>query len=103
MELKDHIEVVFREPEQWGLRGDSFLWREIRDQFNSNGIPDSPQEFVGQVVIAFEQLTGEALFESDQIFVKRYEAGGMSSGQVDAEWWRAKGIPLLRRQFIGSQ
>jgi len=34
--------------------------------------------------------------------VKRYDAGGMSSGYVSPEWWRKEGIPLLKERFFST-
>jgi len=91
--------AVFRKPEQWGLRGDPYLWREIHQKFIDEGIPTDEQKFAQKVEEAFAELTGCTLNHDDSTFVERYNHGGMSSGLVDPRWWRETGIPLLRQQF----
>jgi hypothetical protein len=91
--------AVFRKPEQWGLRGDPYLWREIHRKLIDEGMPTDEQRFAQKVEAAFSELTGGTLDREDSIFVERYRHGGMSSGHVDPTWWRNEGIPLLCRQF----
>ena len=98
--------AVFRKPEQWGLRGDPYLWREIHQKLIDEGMPADEQQFVQKVEAAFAELTGGTLNRNDSIFVEHYNHGGMSSGYVDTRWWRETGIPLLRQQFqmsVGRQ
>ncbi len=90
---------VFRKPEQWGLRGDPYLWREIHQKLIDEGMPTDEQLFAQKVEATFAELTGSTLNRDDSIFVERYSHGGMSSGHVDPKWWRETGIPLLRQQF----
>ena len=37
-------EIFEDEPTQWGLRGDPFLWRELKEFFKEIDMPDTPQE-----------------------------------------------------------
>lgn len=104
MSLSNQIKTVFTEPWQWGLRGDPFLWNELRDHFSAVGLPATSEEFVQQVGSKIKELTGSDLRGDQPIFVERYDAGGMSSGHVCAEWWRGEGIPLLAEQYVdGNQ
>jgi hypothetical protein len=61
-------EIFEEEPRHWGLRGDPFLWRELKEIFKEIDMPDTPQEL--QVLIEKEyekwlrckQLTRMSLF-----------------------------------------
>jgi hypothetical protein len=94
---------VFRKPEQWGLRGDPYLGREIHQKLIDEGIPTDEQQFAQKVEAAFAELTQGALNRGDAIFAERYSHGGMSSGHVDTTWWRNDGIPLLCKQFRAAK
>ena len=85
-----------------GLRGDPFLWNELREHFATTGLPATIQDFTIQVVSMFEELTDHSLFEEAPIAVERFNSGGMSSGHIDANWWKCTGIPILRTQFCSS-
>jgi hypothetical protein len=43
---------------------------------------------------------GEAPRAGRHTFVARYAHGGMSSGYIDADFWLAHGLPLLRRRLL---
>lgn len=44
----------------------------------------------------YQKLVGEAPSAGRHTYVARYAHGGMSSGYVDADFWLATGLPLLR-------
>lgn len=94
------IESLFSEPEQWGLRGDPYLWRELRQRFIAEGLPQSLPQFKGRLECLFRELIGFMLATSQEtVYIERYAHGGMSSGHVEPAWWRTKGIPLLEKRF----
>ena len=95
------IGSIFVEPEQWGLRGDPYLWNQLRQRFIDNGGPNSIEEFDNLLTFLFQELVGVALATGEEaVFVDRYDTGGMSSGHVSPEWWRVVAIPLLRERFF---
>lgn len=97
---EQQIECMFQEPEQWGLRGDPYLWRELKQHLLAAGLPDHADEFGRYLESKFEELVGVPLSECrESVFVDRYAHGGMSSGHVDPDWWRRTGIPLLQERF----
>lgn len=102
MNSTDRVSSIFREPWQFGLRGDPFLWNELREHFVAAGIPETQEEFVAQVTATIKELTGSGLRSDTPVFVERYDAGGMSSGYISPQWWRTKGIPLLTQQFASG-
>lgn len=97
--VSNRVKVVFKEPWQWGLRGDPHLWKELREYFSAAGLPETPEEFVQEVEFQIRAITGSDLNGDEPVFVERYDSGGMSSGHVSPEWWRETGFPLLRSQF----
>lgn len=99
-EQRERIEKLFQEPQQWGLRGDPFVWRELRQHFIESGLPETPSDFASGLESRFKELVGVPLStEQEFVFIQRYAHGGMSSGQVDPKWWRGTGIPLLQDRF----
>lgn len=99
MSSHDKVSAMFREPQQWGLRGDPFLWKELRDHFLVAGLPESCQDFDARLEETVRELIGTPLSADNHVFVERYNQGGMSSGHVDASWWRSTGFPLLRKRY----
>ena len=91
------VALLFGEtPQQWGLRGDVHLWREMRERFESVPLPPDPSALDGLLAEAFESLTGCSIESDGYCFVKRLDHGGMSGGCVSPPWWRGTALPLLR-------
>ena len=88
-----------QEPQQWGLRGDAYLWREMRARLAQSPMPDGPSALGGMISIAFKDLTGRDLETCDDFCVERFAHGGMSSGFVCAEFWRNEAVPQLRENW----
>jgi hypothetical protein len=87
------------EPNQWGLRGDPFLWREMAAQFSSIELPASSSELAALLYESFTILAGNAVSFSGHIQLPRHSHGGMSSGGISTNFWRERGIPLLLARF----
>ena len=90
-------------PDQWGLRGDVFLWMEMRQVLchcELSGPPDQDPKcsVEDRLVAAFAALTGSEIGERGDVRVSRYARGGMSGGMVSSEHWRLTLIPLLARR-----
>jgi hypothetical protein len=83
------------EPEQWGLRGDPFLWAAMRSHFETMECPATPKELVHLIERAYATLTGHSLHEREMFFVPEFSHGGMSSGHVSPEFWTETALPLL--------
>jgi hypothetical protein len=89
-------------PDLWGLRGDLFLWMEMRHALchcELSGPPDGELErsVERRLTACFCALTGTELAERGEVHVPRFERGGMSSGWVCAVFWREE-ISLLARR-----
>ena len=87
------------EPRQWGLRGDPFLWREMRERLASVDQPDTPEQLRAVIETTFQELTGHPISHPGHIHVERYKGVGMSNGWVVPEFWRETALPLLEQRF----
>ena len=82
-------------PSQWGLRGDLFLWMEMRQAFCHVEIPRLPEDLARLISAAFTMFTNARLEKDATVHVKRLARGGMSSGMVSGEFWSEKFIPIM--------
>lgn len=87
------------EPTQWGLRGDPYLWREMREHFENIACPDSEAQLLFLLEQTFATLTGTSLTTTAPVLVDRYKGGGMSSGYVSPTFWAEQAFPLLLERF----
>jgi hypothetical protein len=85
-------------PTQWGLRGDLFLWMEMRQALCHVEIPRQPDGLIEAVSAAFRALMGAGLERNSTFPIKRFARGGMSGGMVSGEFWSEQFIPLLVRR-----
>ena len=83
------------QPPNWGLRGDPWLWQDMKKSFAATPFPYSSRELVADIRRVFEEKTGEKLTNSARPYVEAYAHGGMSSGMVSGKWWLMTGIPIL--------
>ena len=85
------------EPGTWGLRGDPYLWRALREHLSEIRIPASADEAVGLLHAAFGELTGLDLVSgtAPAVYRAQYAHGGMSSGMISLDTWRQRLMPTL--------
>ena len=88
-------EIFEEEPIQWGLRGDPFLWRELKEKMKEKDMPASADELKALIESEYEKSTGQPITNMKNVGVERFKSHGMSSGGVCPEFWVKKGIPLL--------
>jgi hypothetical protein len=86
-------------PIQWGLRGDPFLWNEMRTKIDTVNAPTTAKEFEDLLHKLFAELTGEKAKPGRNIFVPRYDLGGMSRGLVSSDFWLERGFHLIIQRF----
>ena len=87
---------------QWGLRGDPYLWDEMRGHFAGVPLPKTAVSLQLLIKDAFISITGHPFpTEADHapIPIKRFDHGGMSSGLISPEFWRDKAIPELTKRY----
>src|SRR5262245_45617777 len=99
------LSKLFEEqPFQWGLRGDSHLWREMKEIVNNYDYPKTEEQFTSLLEQLFQQLTGTPLASYLRLFfVENYSHGGMSSDYVSPQFWIEKAIPMLRARYQESK
>ncbi len=93
------VDLFHPEPVQWGLRGDPFLWREMRDALREHPRPSNEVEWLALLRATWVQLLGDAPIRNETAYVERFASGGMSSGQVSLAFWRDTALPLLCRRY----
>lgn len=86
------------EPSRWGLRGDPWLWRDMRQRFAAVPCPATADELEAIVTAEFARLTVHPVTHGEMIHLEQYSHGGMSSGMVSPEFWRETAVPLLRQR-----
>ena len=100
MQKRKTLSQIFQdEPSRWGLRGDPYLWNEMKTVLEDLAYPDTEEDFNTLLEQTYEKLTGRSSKESHSVFVERYSHGGMSSGHVSPQFWIEVGFPMLRARF----
>lgn len=92
-------EIFEEEPIQWGLRGDPFLWRELKEVFKEIDMPETPQELQVLIEKEYEKSTGHPISYQKHFAIERFRSHGMSSGGISPEFWVRSGIPLLLGRY----
>ncbi len=97
------LSSIFEEkPKQWGFRGDPYFWDYLKERAEQMDMmsPDELEMWIGEEYASF---AGKALTDEymDFAVIAQFAHGGMSSGGVDNQWWKAEGIPLLKRRLSG--
>ncbi|MFE9500766.1 hypothetical protein [Streptomyces collinus] len=90
-------------PEQWGLRGDPYVWQALRDHLSGTEIPASADEVISLLRTAFIEVVGVDLVteREPQVYREQYAHGGMSSGFVALHVWRDRLMPMLVERARG--
>jgi O-acetyl-ADP-ribose deacetylase (regulator of RNase III) len=89
---------------QWGLRGDPYLWRELRAQFAETPLPPDWFTLRSTVAAAAEAIIEAPLRAGEEpVHIAAFDPGhGMSAGAVDRSWWVRTGIPILLDRFASA-
>jgi hypothetical protein len=91
--------VFQMKPEQWGLRGDYFLWNEMQEYMSTAEPPQTNDEFENLFYKTFKELVGEDLEAEKTYRVEKYAHGGVSGGMIDGNFWKSKAWPLLSKRY----
>ena len=83
------------EPVQWGLRGDKYLWRELKERFSRTDMPDDSEQLKRLIEREYEVATKYSISHQEHFAIERFMHGGMSSGCISPDFWVDSGIPLL--------
>lgn len=90
-----YSELFEPEPEKWGLRGDPYLWREMKEHFGDKEIPENKSDLQHSLFKYCSDRCKVSLNMAETAYVEDYDKGGMSSGVISCKWWRENGLPLL--------
>lgn len=85
-------------PRTWGLRGDMFLWLEMRQALCLVPIPEQPEAIAATITSAIHALVGQEIDARSEAFVSRFARGGMSSGMVSGAFWADEFSPTIKRR-----
>lgn len=97
---KRYVSEIFEEkPIQWGLRGDPFFWNDLKEYFSDVEFPYYETNLVNDITRLHKEITGRELVEDNDVYVERYNHGGMSSGIVCGEFWIKRAMPLLIKRY----
>ena len=99
--MQQDLSVIFeKEPRQWGLRGDPFMWSELRDEcVGKNLTPYHEDEIVSMVCQKFELVSGVPLTYDAEPYVEKYAHGGMSSGYLYGLFWIGRGMAQILQNY----
>lgn len=88
-------------PSQWGLRGDPYLWKELRNSLMEIESPLSQaafEEALEHQFYHFIERHGKQTSE-DIIWFEHFPQSGMSGGLISLKWWQETGLPFLKNRF----
>ncbi|WP_173096692.1 hypothetical protein [Actinomadura verrucosospora] len=90
-------------PEQWGLRGDPYVWEALQERLRGTPVPAEAGEVEGLLLDAFRAVVGVDLTTAPEeaVYREEFAHGGMSSGSVHLPTWRERLVPLLVRRARG--
>ncbi|SFG29626.1 hypothetical protein [Pontibacter chinhatensis] len=91
--------LLSKEPNNWDLRGDPYLWQELRNYLKHESEPETEAELEAVLIKGFEIFTGASPATGKEIFVEKFSHGGTSSGFVCCDFWLRKGFPFLLEAF----
>lgn len=97
--MNNFSDIFFKTPEQWGLRGDPYLWEDMKRTLAAVRLPSSAAKVRSGLEKEFLKLTGHPISTDRFFYVEKYAHGGMSSGGIDPSFWRTSGIPILLENF----
>ena len=91
------------EPEQWGLRGDRYLWQALREALDETPVPPTDDGVENLLVTLIEDLAGVDIRRETQesVYREQFAHGGMSSGHIHVPTWRDRLVPLLVARAAG--
>ena len=89
-------------PKQWGLRGDLFLWMEMRQALCHVSIPENPSDLADIIRSAFHALTGRSVEKKEDSNACRFAKRG-GDGGIDSLFWIDELIPMLEQRLMWLQ
>ncbi len=100
--ISKNTEIIFKEPCPWGLRGDPYLWKELKAEYEYSNI-NSLDDFKEMLLNRFKKATNNMPTLGKNFYVNYYSFGGMSSGAISSDFWIEEGFPLLEKRFVENE
>ena len=91
--------IFFPLPDQYGLRGDPYLYCHMAQKAAAINMPMTTREVLSIIEALFEELSGTSVQYEGNFFCETYAFGGMSSGYISTDWWQVVALPLLLQRF----
>jgi hypothetical protein len=92
--------LLDEEPRQWGLRGDPFLWDEMRIKSKDKILLETEEMMQDYFYKLFYEITGIEITLNRNISLEKYYVGfGMSGGVVCSKFWIKNGIPFILERY----
>ena len=89
---------IFKQtPEQWGLRGDSYLWQALAGYLEAEPSPKDASGAKSRLSAILWNLIDPN--GPNKVHIAEFDHGGMSSGVVDKDTWRFRLEPLLHQSI----
>lgn len=92
-----------QEPHTWGLRGDPYMWKELKQSFIGLKKNLSQEEFEAAVEHHFNEIIENRgkKTSAEIVWFESFPQGGMSGGSISLTWWRENGLPLIKEKYKG--
>lgn len=88
-------DLLVLEKEGWGLRGDPWLWMELRKSTSRIPLPGTKKELTTLLRNLVLARTNTTMLDGDSVYIARFSRGGMSSGHISLRFWEQEGIPSI--------
>lgn len=88
-------DLLVLENERWGLRGDPWLWMELRKSTSRIPMPDTQKELTALLRNLVLARTNSKMLDGDSVYIARFSRGGMSGGHISLRFWEQEGIPAI--------
>ena len=89
-------ELFLSDPDGWCSRGAPFFWAYVARQFTFDRLPMPPEQFSEKYMTIVAAL-GIPYGADESVYLKRFAAGGMSSGIVNGVFVKEAHETLLKR------
>lgn len=107
---RDDINLIFKKPKHFGLRGDDELWDWLKTSYvkDSNNLSELPgrikndlKDFGVDIELNMRAIQDRESYNQydTEIYIKAFDKGGMSGGGISIHWWCTVGCPLLNSRI----
>ncbi|MEY8319766.1 hypothetical protein AAK894_01650 [Lachnospiraceae bacterium 46-61] len=95
------VSEIFSEPKYWGLRGDPFLWKYLKNYYATIEIPYSVERLKKDIMQIFKNFTGEFPVQEKIYFVEKFSKThvGISTRKLSGNFWINVAIPMLSERL----